>query len=551
MNKFFVLLLILFFVPFVHAETKSIKLLAVSENISEGVIVDLALDIIDGSGKVLLETYPLASIDTQISLRIAKTIACKTSEEYCLNKDFVYSIESRSPIVAGPSAGAAMTLLTIASLEDIDLDESVVMTGTINSGGVIGNVGGVKEKISAAAHAGLHTVLIPKGEPNASDLIAHGSELNISVIEVADVEEAYEIFTGIPVPRPDVSADATYSAVMKKVSDDICSRTGSLFQELNDVPHEYAALYQTALNLSAQAKLLYADELYYSSASRCFGANVNIRQILVHDLSEEEIQAYTNGVISQLYDLELYLDNITITNLGQLETAMIIRERIFDARENLKRSTTSELGYAIERTFSALVWRSFMDFPGKPIDESALKESCIYKIDEVQELYNYVLIYLPSILDEAKTGLDLARKYFDEEEYALCLFKSSKAQAQIDSTLSALYIEDAAVHDLLANKILAAEKAIDKQIKKGSFPILGYSYYEYARVLNESQKYTGLLYSEYGIEMSNLDVYFPQDVPFEVTFHSRALLTLVLGFLMGLLLFSRRRTTRTKITLRR
>jgi len=46
--------------------------------------------------------------------------------------------------------------------------------------------------------------------------------------------------------------------------------------------------------------------------------------------------------------------------------------------------------------------------------------------------------------------------------------------------------------------------------KKGIFPIIGYSYYEYGNSLKESDKYSALLFSEYALEFSNLDIYFPK-----------------------------------------
>jgi hypothetical protein len=42
------------------------------------------------------------------------------------------------------------------------------------------------------------------------------------------------------------------------------------------------------------------------------------------------------------------------------------------------------------------------------------------------------------------------------------------------------------------------------------FPILGYSYYEYAESLKEPDMYSALLYSEYALELSNLGMYFKE-----------------------------------------
>ncbi len=557
--KKYLFLLFLLLMPAAFAQRGTIKLLAVTDGNKQGTVVDLNLDIIDGSGRVFIETYPLSQIDTQISLRIGKTIACKISENYCLNKDFIYSLQTNSPIVAGPSAGAAITLLTIASLENKKIDSYTVITGTINSGGVVGVVGGAREKIKAAVDAGLKRILIPKGEENATGLIAFGKELNVSVIEVSDVEEAYEIFTNTKKVYPPLVPDATYVSIMKDLNENICKRTETIQNtiDVKKIPEDAKGIYEQGSNLSQKAAELSKEGKYYSSASRCFGANVYFRQVIfkIQNISHAEIETELLQTTAQLDELETGLNNTKLTRLGDLEAAMIVQERIIDARENIKeareRNSTSDLSYAIERTYSASAWLRFMGFAGKQIDESKLKDSCMLKINEVEELYNYIQIYIPHLVDESKKGLESAKQYLNSSDYALCLFKASKSEAEISSALSTIYIADENVNDLLDNKIIAAKKAIQKQIEKGTFPILGYSYYEYADVLKENEKYTALLYAEYGIELSNLDIYFPQKKPFGVNIDTRALLTFVLGLFIGSILFSMRKQRRTHIQFRR
>lgn len=555
MNKviFISLVFLILIIPFSFAQKNTIKLLAIDDSTKQGVIVDLDLTITDGSGKVFIETYPLSQIDTQISLRVAKIIACKISEKYCPAKDFAYSLKTTTPVVAGPSAGAAMALLTWASLENKKLNTDIIMTGTINSGGAVGIVGSVKEKIKAAEDAGLKKVLIPRGEANGTELAEYGKNLNITVIEISNIEQAYEIFTNEKISYPRLTVDSRYSDIMKTLNTEICRRTEKIKEQLSE---ENTIIKEQGLNLSREAELLSLKGKYYSSASRCFGANVYLRDALLRE-SEIDFEKEKENVKNDLKRLELEINSTKITNLGKLEAVMIIRERIFDARKNLQEvnstDSTRELSYAIERTYSANAWKKFLGFPGKEIDEEKLKQSCIMKIEEVQELYNYVALYVPLLLQETKEELDTAKEYFNNEDYALCLFKASKSEAEINAALSALYIEEKNVDILLENKILAAKKEIQKQIKKGTFPILGYSYYEYAAALeNNDDKYIRLLYAEYGIELSNLDIYFPQKIPFNVRLNEKALITLILGFIMGVALFLRRKVyKRKKIVLRR
>ncbi len=558
MKKLLLFLLLIIFLPNVSADN-SIKLLAVNELTNNGTIVDLNLRTIDGSGKVFIETYPLSQIDTQISLRIAKTIACKTSEKYCLNKDFIYSLKTDSSVIAGPSAGAAITVLTMASLENKQLDPYTVITGVINSGGVIGTVGGVKEKIKAAANAGMKRVLIPKGESNSTELITFGESLNLEVIEVSEIEEAYGIFTNQNINYPELRVDDNYKEIMKSINEEICRRTNKLKDESEkyNLTGNATILKETGLNLSIEAGKLYDKGLYYSSASRCFGADVLLRDYLfrAENMTKDEFNEVIIETNDQLDHLEVYLNTTKITNLEGLEAVMIIRERIADARKNLNdikdEKDYRDLSYAVERTYSSSAWEKFIVFSGKQIDESKLMESCLLKIEEVQELYNYVELYSPQLLGEVKQELDSAQENIKTGDYVLCLFKASKSEAEINSALSTLYVGDN-IDSLLQKKILAAKRAIVKQENRGTFPILGYSYYEYANVLNETEPYSALLYAEYGIELSNLDIYFPQERPIEVQINQKALITLILGIVIGIAYISiRKHYRRNKIVLRR
>src|SRR3989344_2853582 len=144
-----------------------LKLLAVQEGPNgalSGSDADLYLELKEGTGRVFLDTYPLTKMDTQISTRFAKEIACYQYDLPCDYYDFIYTIKASSNIIGGPSAGAAIAALTTIAVLDLDYnDGDTAITGTINSGGIIGPVGGTKQKLEAASELGLKKVLIAKG----------------------------------------------------------------------------------------------------------------------------------------------------------------------------------------------------------------------------------------------------------------------------------------------------------------------------------------------------------------------------------------------------
>ena len=98
----------------------------------------------------------------------------------------------------GPSAGAAMTVGFTALLKGDHIRRGIALTGTIAKDGTIGPVGGIPDKIRAAAREGYRTILIPQGQRDDPrwNLNRLAWELNVEVTEVATVEEAYRLMTG-------------------------------------------------------------------------------------------------------------------------------------------------------------------------------------------------------------------------------------------------------------------------------------------------------------------------------------------------------------------
>ena len=90
----------------------------------------------------------------------------------------------------GPSAGTAFALALIESLtkENYLHGAKIAVTGTINSKGEIGAIGGVNEKLIAAKSAGAKLLIIPKS--NCVDLDA--SPQNIRIAAVSTLAEAVQ-----------------------------------------------------------------------------------------------------------------------------------------------------------------------------------------------------------------------------------------------------------------------------------------------------------------------------------------------------------------------
>jgi len=131
----------------------------------QGVVTKLRVKAIPGNGKVLVNINQLLFwVDTQYSIQTAKRVAEKVTGLNLTNYDLVYSIETNASVIEGPSAGAAITIATIAALENKSLNRSVMITGTINPDGRIGPVGGILAKAQAAKSVNATVFLVPKGQ---------------------------------------------------------------------------------------------------------------------------------------------------------------------------------------------------------------------------------------------------------------------------------------------------------------------------------------------------------------------------------------------------
>ncbi len=133
-----------------------------------GVVMGADVELRDGEGRVLVDTVPRIGIDIQTSVRTAVMVAEEATGVSLSGTDVILTITSdqESDVVDGPSAGGAITVALISALNNETLVDGSLMTGTINSDGSIGPVGGIPEKALAAAEKGCERFYVPRGQSN-------------------------------------------------------------------------------------------------------------------------------------------------------------------------------------------------------------------------------------------------------------------------------------------------------------------------------------------------------------------------------------------------
>lgn len=143
----------------------SANIVAVAED-GSGTIGQVTARIEPGSGRVLLDTNPFVETDTQFSATTARDVAEDVTGVELDNKNIIYTFTIEGDYIGGPSAGASMTLATIAAIRNQTVPEDIVTTGTIRPDGRIGKVGGVIEKSVTAGENDMETFYVPWGQAN-------------------------------------------------------------------------------------------------------------------------------------------------------------------------------------------------------------------------------------------------------------------------------------------------------------------------------------------------------------------------------------------------
>jgi len=143
-----------------------------------------------GPGEVIA-TGKLQEIAMEAVQNVSAIIK-KFSDEDISEKDihiqFVQSYEG----VEGDSASVTVATAVISALEDVGVDQSLAMTGSLSVRGDVLPVGGVTHKIEAAAKSGMDKVVIPAA--NMQDvMIEEEYEEMVEIIPVSHISEVLDV----------------------------------------------------------------------------------------------------------------------------------------------------------------------------------------------------------------------------------------------------------------------------------------------------------------------------------------------------------------------
>jgi ATP-dependent Lon protease len=147
-----------------------------------------------GTGRLIL-TGQLGDVmkeSAQAALSLLKTRAAAMGINYALftKKDVHVHVPAGATPKDGPSAGVAMFVALASVMTERAVPPTIAMTGEISLRGLVLPVGGIREKVIAAAQAGIKTVMLPARNRRDYDEIPQSAREQLQFIWLETVDDA-------------------------------------------------------------------------------------------------------------------------------------------------------------------------------------------------------------------------------------------------------------------------------------------------------------------------------------------------------------------------
>ena len=162
-----------------------------------GELLTIEAATVPGKGK-LQHTGQLGEV-MQESIQAAMTVVRSRAQNLGLEADFYQKLDIHLHVPEGatpkdgPSAGIGMCTALVSALTKIPVRSEVAMTGEITLRGEVLPIGGLKEKLLAAARGGITTVVIPVDNKKDLTEIPDNIKGNLDIKPVKWIDEVLEI----------------------------------------------------------------------------------------------------------------------------------------------------------------------------------------------------------------------------------------------------------------------------------------------------------------------------------------------------------------------
>ena len=170
-----------------------------------GELLSIETVVVPGKGKHVitgqLGDVMKESIQAAMSVVRSRAAALGIKPDFYENRDIHVHVPEGAIPKDGPSAGIGMCTALVSALTGIPVRADVAMTGEITLRGEVLPIGGLKEKLLAAARGGIKHVLIPEENRRDLDEVPDNIKQSLDIHPVKWVDEVLEIaLTSKPEP---------------------------------------------------------------------------------------------------------------------------------------------------------------------------------------------------------------------------------------------------------------------------------------------------------------------------------------------------------------
>jgi ATP-dependent Lon protease len=147
------------------------------------------------------------SAQAALSFARAHALALGLNAEFYGGREIHIHVPAGGVPKDGPSAGVTMACAMVSLISGIPVRHDVAMTGELTLRGKVLPIGGLKEKLLAAARAGITTAIIPwANAPELTEIPGYITD-KLSVRPVRTMQEVLEIALARPIGKtPDKGA---------------------------------------------------------------------------------------------------------------------------------------------------------------------------------------------------------------------------------------------------------------------------------------------------------------------------------------------------------
>ena len=494
----------------------------------EGVFLDAFVVVRPGDGHVFVDTSPYAQVDLQGSARLAAMVASDITGIDQAEYDFYYVINVPSPIIGGPSAGAALTVATVAAINNWSLIDGVAMTGTISPDNSIGPVGGIPHKLEAAAKNGVTLFLIPEGQRKATvlyetrksgpgfvftetktkvvDLVEMGKDLGVKVEEISDIYEAIRLMTGKELTVEEVGGkviSGDYIEALKPLATSLRAEARGMYSDTALLVNE--DLLKDAGEILQRADEMYDEGNYYTATSLYFNAMVVLRGIQWREEynraenKDEVLVELRERVYRQINASEMDIKRFKSEGVRDPETIGAAESRVTRARQMVEHADRRDpleyikaLAFANERARTAQWWLTLTKSE-LIVPEEELRRRAGWYLSQAQSVTTYAETLLSeatqyhgSLPGTASEYVTNARIQFERGYYSGAIFDSIHAIVEASTLIGLMSAGD--VEERVKKSEQEAKNAIMEARHRGIEPTLAISVYEYGKTLAEAEE---------------------------------------------------------------